>query len=515
MRAQASGGAVAAIVALLVSAPARAEDKNTEAAAEASLAKAREWYTAASYEPAISLLRKAARTCGTNRCTATTRAAVQRDLGAILLRSGDPAGAAAAFDESLKIEPKGEPHATYESAELRAAWTAARDEISFGNAEQPSGDFLHVPAAEETPGTPLPIYTEYAGSARLAKVILKYKGSGMSAYRQMPLPRRDKGWSALVPCADVTRGVMRYYLVGLDAEGNPVASSGDPRRPFFTRIRAPLRGEPPHLPGAPPPTRCSEDEECERGQAGCGMAPAGAVGDAQPESPHAAEGKAPFTRLWIGAAASIDFIALPTGNDACKITAQGSSYYCTTPAGADYPSRLVAADNDALVAGGAGHPSGLASGNVRVMVALDYALSANLLVGARVGYVARRYPGDAATHDGKAFSIPLHLEARGTFVFGPEPLSRVGGAPFAFVAGGISEFDAGTTVQVTQRGIVGQRPMVAWATGGPVFVAVGGGARYALSARSAFTAGAKLAVALGPSGILPMISPEIALQYGF
>ena len=70
-------------------------------------------------------------------------------------------------------------------------------------------------------------------------------------------------------------------------------------------------------------------------------------------------------------------------------------------------------------------------------------------------------------------------------------------------------------VRVTQNGIIGERPMVAWISGGPAFAALGGGARYALSRRVAFSGGLKLTAALGPSGILPSMAPELSLQYGF
>ena len=55
----------------------------------------------------------------------------------------------------------------------------------------------------------------------------------------------------------------------------------------------------------------------------------------------------------------------------------------------------------------------------------------------------------------------------------------------------------------------------AWTSGGPVFVALGGGARYALSPRAVFSAGIKLSGAIGPTGLLPTMAPEIALQCGF
>jgi hypothetical protein len=133
----------------------------------------------------------------------------------------------------------------------------------------------------------------------------------------------------------------------------------------------------------------------------------------------------------------------------------------------------------------------------------------------RFGYVLQHYPGNAAVSDGRAFGLPLHFEGRATYVFGEDPLVRSGFAPFGFAAAGVAPFDASQTVMVTESGVAGQRPVLAWTTGGPFFVAVGGGARYAFSARAAFLMGLKLTGAIGGSGFYPTVAPELGVQLGF
>jgi hypothetical protein len=149
------------------------------------------------------------------------------------------------------------------------------------------------------------------------------------------------------------------------------------------------------------------------------------------------------------------------------------------------------------------------------MAALDYAVTANALVGVRLGYVANAYPGDAASAAGKTLAAKIHAEARGTWVFGDEPIARSGLAPYVFGSLGVARFDAPVTVMVATQGVAGQRAVNAWHVAGPLFGALGGGARYALSPRLAFYTGLGLFAAFAPGAFGFTVSPELNLQYGF
>jgi len=156
-------------------------------------------------------------------------------------------------------------------------------------------------------------------------------------------------------------------------------------------------------------------------------------------------------------------------------------------------------------------PGGFQPGNVRVMFAFDYALSASFLVGARGGYVANAYTGQAAVKDGRAFGSNVDIEARATYLFGDHPLANVGFAPMVFGGMGAAEFDGHTTTIVQ---LVSQQPVNAWVTDGPFFVVVGGGARYAFSPRAAFSLALRVNGAFG-NGFLATYGPEVGIQYGF
>ncbi|MEO8797528.1 MAG: hypothetical protein ABI551_06565, partial [Polyangiaceae bacterium] len=346
--------------------------------------------------------------------------------------------------------------------------------------------------------------------------------------------KSGNGWAGLLPCADVTLGVLRYYVQGFDADGEPILSSGDPRHPFSLRVRASITGPAPRLPGKAPPVRCdaggapdaateaTPDESvtklddgasCKRDDE-CSSASCDGVCTSEVRSRNR------FPRVWLGVSASLEYEPMASGNDVCKLDAGGSptssGFYCTTPDGNDFPSRSDGKENATLTAGHAGStPGGLGSGNVRVMVSADYALAQHALIGVRIGYVFNTNPGSAAKSDGKAFFAPLHLEARGTFLFGTDPLQRAGFRPLVIVNAGAAAFDEDTTVLVEQKGIAGSRPIQAWHSAGPFFIGAGVGIRLAVSPYHALTTIFKVEGAIGSSGFTPIISPEIGAQVGF
>ena len=502
--------ALACVLAVTTSARAvTAEDKKTESAAKDALKKAADEVAGGKHDAAIARLQKALDACGASKCSESTKAQLSEDLD------------------------------------------AAKEEAVAATAPHPSGDFGHTPPAMQAVRTPLPIFFEYSGRAKIATATLRYKGTGMREYKRIALSKMQGGWGGVIPCADVARGVMRYYVQGASSDGSPVAGNGSARDPYSVPIRSKISGEAPSLPGSSPPTTCGEGggdgavtssgagdgprgiapseqprkkldvgQACdEAAQCDSGRCKAGECVDADVKREEAA---GDYARIWVGVSGSIDFIALPAVDDVCKLTSQGApanagGYYCTHPDGADFPNRAGPAENATLAKGNAGSaPGGVVGRDVRAMVSVDYALSANFLLGARLGWVFNSYPGSAAQHDGHGFSTPIHLELRATYLFGNAPLARSGLAPYVFAGGGATQLDAATTVMVTQNGIAGQRPMQAWVVAGPLFFALGGGARYAFSPRSAFLGGVRFIGAFGgAAGMVSSFAPEIAFQYGF
>lgn len=540
---------------VLVALPARALDARAEAAAKDALKKAAGDFASGGYATALARLDRAATTCGVSRCSRATKAFVLRDLGTMQLRAGDKAASANSYAEALKIEPELDLPAKYNSPDVRAAWDRAKGVASAGRpvpaTEQPSGDFTHTPPAEQKVRTPLPLYVEYPGSPAPAKVVVKYKGAGMSEWGRVDLARADEGWEGMIPCADVARGTMRYWIQGVDRQNSPMASSGDPKHPYVVPIRPEISGEAPHLPDKPAPRACSggtggEEEEASGGGAGEGGGSrggggggggGGGRGSASGESASGEGGgreeepraKAPprhgkredYAHLWVGASLAIDFVSMPAAQDVCMLNPSSgepttpSELYCTNPDGTDFPSRANNTQNMHLVTGQAGQTAGgLQPGDVRIMLSVDYAVVPNVLVGGRMGYVANAYTGSAASKDGRAAGFKIHIEGRATYLLGDQPLGRIGFVPMGFAGLGLAEFDAHSSTVVRLDNVAGVQPVNVWRTDGPFFLMLGAGARYNFSPRVAFTGAARLDIAVG-NGALLVIGPELGVEYGF
>lgn len=226
-----------------------------------------------------------------------------------------------------------------------------------------------------------------------------------------------------------------------------------------------------------------------------------------------------YARLWFGVSGTLDFVLMPAASDVCKLTIdlqpQNSDHlYCTSPNGADFPSAAANAHLSTLGAGGHVDES-VQPGDVRVLLAVDDAVAENVLLGLRAGFVLNAYSGNAAIRDGRAVGPKVHAELRVTYVFGRNPLSHEGFSPTAFVGGGMSEFDAHASTQVTLDNVTGAQPASVWLTDAPFFATVGGGVRYQFSPRLQFTLGARLNVAFHGNGFLPTLGPELTFQYGF
>ena len=522
-------------VVTLLARPAFALDPAAEKAARGALDKAEGDYASNDMARAQSRLGAALKGCGGGKCSTETRAALLRDRGSLEILRGSRDAGSTSFGEALKLAPKLSLNDTYATPEVRAAWDAAHGEVKL--TQPPPGDFAFEPVTEQAERTAIPLYVEFAEGSPPARVVVKYRSAAMSSYKPLVLGKMFNGWGGLIPCTDVTIGVLRYYVQGFDSDGEPIVNSGDPKHPFMLRVRTEISGTPPSLPGKPPPTQCSssgtpaeqaqitpEEEEApklEDGRACTRDDQCSSASCDEQVCTSEVRSRNRFAHVWFGLSASMDFVPMPSGDDVCLLTPQAApansaNFYCTTPDGNDFPTRASTAENKTLTAGNAGSASGgLVTGNVRVMATLDYAISQHVLAGVRVGYVFDTYPGQAAKSEGHSFFAPLHLEARATYLFGSDPLQKTGFRPLLLVAAGVAEFDADTTVMVQQTGIAGSRPLQAWHFGGPFFVAAGAGVRYAFSPYHAFIAAMKLEGAVGSTGFLPVISPEIGVQLGF
>jgi hypothetical protein len=522
-----------AVLAFLLLAGVARADSKADAARALQKQAMEDDYLASEFAKAQEKLERALATC--EACPPAFRAKLVRDLGVVAIGGrGDKSRGIERFVEALRIDASVTLDADTKNKDIEAAFAEAKRRAAEG--------FRIMPVPEQRLRTPLPIYVEYTGSKTLTKVVVRYRGLGMADFQDLPLAKVAAGWGGVVPCADVQQGTVVYYVQGYDGNNDLVVTAGDRNNPFKTNIRPAPVSPPPHLPNAAPPAMCAE--ECPPGFPGCKKGgPAKELKDVGELCEEATECRtercssgrceaAPASkvraRLWAGVAGTFDYTFVPSTNDVCKLRndatpLNGENYYCTRDNGTDYPSRVDATENAAILAteGGTARTDrvsgGGAFGNVRVLVSVEYAATENLLLGGRIGLVLNNFPGTEAGVDGNRFGNPLHAEARATWVFGPEALFQPGIAPYVFGGGGIGRVETRVGVQVTEvrRGSPSvSRDVDAWHLAGPWFVAVGGGARYTILPRYAIALGLRGTLALGHA-TAPSLGPELGVQMGF
>jgi hypothetical protein len=546
---------------LFVTRPAFADAK-TEATAKALQKKAMdEDYLATEFAKAADKLDKAIAACGADKCSAPVRAQLHRDLGVVQIGGQiDKEKGIGHFVAAIKADPATALDPDLRTKDLDAAFAEAKKRAAGGGGAapagggapaaggQPAGDFVHEPATEQTIRTPIPVYVEYGGEEQLVKVIARYKGFGMTDWKTVELKKTgEKGWGGLLPCADVQQGTTQYYIQGFNAANDPVAVGGDRNNSYKVKVTRDKVADPPHLPNQPPPTQCADTGDCPPNFPGCKKGTGPTAGppevtgkdggefceeDTECKSKECKASKCTdfeggeekkIRRVWVGVSIGFDYTLVPSADDVCKLdnTAfpiNSSNYYCVKSDGSDFPARTGnGAENRNLVLGTSDKVSGGgAFGNVRVLASVDYALTMNLLLGARIGYVLNTYPGQAAKDDSKSFP-PVHLELRGTYLIGADALLKKV-APFVMVGGGVSTFETAVKVSVVSLDPATNKKSAmdvdAWQLAGPIFITVGGGARVGLSERAALMLGARVNLAFGNS-FAPSFGPDVGIVFGF
>lgn len=548
------------VVALAFIAPEAAAQGKAEGPAKALQKKAMEEdYLTTEFAKAAEKLDKAIAQCGTDKCGPALRSKLYRDLAVVQIGGQiDKEKGISNLVEALKIDPNVALDPDLKTKELDAAFAEAKKRVAGGGAAgggaaggggtdgQPSGDFTHEPAAEQQIRTAIPVYAEYEGETQLVRVIVRYKGFGMTDWKTVELKKmNEKGWGGLLPCGDVQQGTTQYYIQGFDANNDPVATSGDRNNPYKVQVTREKVAEPPHLPNEPPPTQCADTGDCPPNFPGCKKAgakptdnePTGKDGgefceeDSECKSGECREdrctdykGNKKGPKIWVGVFGALDYTLVPTADDVCKLNndtlpVNDKNYYCVQN-GADYPSRTDRAQNDSIVAssdrGSDKVSGGGALGNIRVLLSMDYAVNGNVMVGGRLGLVLNRYPGEIAGQDSRRFDLPIHAELRGTYVIGKDALYKAGFAPYVFGGAGLSTFETKVDVKVVENagGTRTQKDAEAWHLAGPGFLTAGGGGRYAFMPNAAALFGLRVNLAFGDS-FAPSVGPELGVQFGF
>src|SRR6185295_889462 len=213
-----------------------------------------------------------------------------RDLGIILAVSSKPDEAKAQFSEAIQIDPSTQIPKELKTAEVEQLFAA----VKGGPAPPPPGpppppkgggsgageEIVHTPPAESAVMTPVPLYAELPEGMAPTRVQVKYKPFGVNDWKSVDMKKLKQGYGIELPCADVgsSPGDLRYYIQALGPNGEVMATSGTKNAPLKVSIKASLSGEPPRLPGKPPPKPCTggAGTECPPDFPGCKEAKKGA-----------------------------------------------------------------------------------------------------------------------------------------------------------------------------------------------------------------------------------------------
>ena len=272
-----------------------------------------------------------------------------------------------------------------------------------------------------------------------------------------------------------------------------VAAAGPPATPTAT---TPREGAdcPPGFPGCRETKEkdsCSTDEDCTAGQT-CRDS---TCEDARDQAPV----DLPFKQNWFSVGFQLEALLLPSAQNAC---AGGSGYTCFDDGGGYYRQVPLAGADD-VVNGGIG------IGTMRVLLGYDRVFGTNFTVGGRLGFAFGGGPQRPGSHEFE----PIHVEARGAYFFGHDPLGRKGFRFFVEAGAGLAEVDASVPVDIyatlADYNAGNSKNFIAWKKTGLGFAALGPGAMFALTPSMGIVLEAKV------MQTFPTAGTAVALQLGY
>jgi len=258
--------------------------------------------------------------------------------------------------------------------------------------------------------------------------------------------------------------------------------------------------EPQPAPAPPPatePVGPVQKEDCPPNFPGCG------TGGAKSEELDIG------AQNWISAGVQLDFMILGATSGVCSGDSGYDCFFGPNPE--DYYDQIPIDRSNGQdgneVAGG------FKRATLRIMAGYDRFFGENVGLGARVGFA---FLGGPQAPGGSAF-LPLHGEARVTYVFGERPLARAGLRGFVHLAGGVAQVDASVPVVVylNQQDFAADKrtPVTAWKKSGFAFAALGGGVMYAVTPNTGPYLDIRLMQMFGLSGTA--LSPQVGWAHGF
>ena len=292
----------------LLLAPAIGHAQQADPRARSMIRQAMEDYQNLDIDGALNRLRLALNACGRNNCSPAMVARVHIAMGVVAVGGqNDAAAGTNEFVQALQLDPNAEPDAMLVTPEITNAFNQARSRsggggggggntntntnngggntgrntntnvntgggntnTGGGGGSRPSGstpNLLHTPVAEQLENTPVPVYVEAPAGLGATRYVVHYRGLGMQQFAELGMDHVANGFGGEIPCGQVIRPNLEYYVTAADDSGNVVATAGSPETPTRLTIVATRSQPAPALPGRMPPETCGED--CPPGMTG-------------------------------------------------------------------------------------------------------------------------------------------------------------------------------------------------------------------------------------------------------
>jgi len=572
-----------ASVALVALAAATASAAPRDAAANKKIDEAiNTHYLATDFDKAEAVLTGTINACG-DKCSGSVIAKAWMYVG-IVRGSGknDMKGAKEAFQKAAAADPKialDEALATPETKKAFAEAAGSGATSSGGSGGEAGGGTTKPPRGEDAVGemdctpkatevqTRRPIPISCTTEEDAVKAELRYKEFGGETWKTVKMSKKGDFFQAEIPCsASMLAGTLRYYVRAQDAAGDTVDTHGNKSKPVELQVVAETDQDAPAYPDKDPPARCAEQVECPPDFPGCKREGGGTKewGSSCASTDECKSGLAcvngtceqaqscdidadcsggakcvggkcdasgptgPYKKNWIGFHAAYD-LAIVGGTDVCTQKSQDESGFACFYKGTEEQYRFDPQPGKANKIS-----TGMAPGTSRVMLSFDRALTANISLGARVGYAFGGGPAAGANKDVKF--LPYHGELKLAYWIGKEPFAKKGLRPYVHLGGGVAQIDAKLPVTIVDCSNNKTRPptddgykqcaaapenaptsgsqleLDAYKKLGQSFVAVGGGAVYALSPNSGLQLNVNIMYMLPTTG--QVIEPSLGYVIG-
>jgi len=215
----------------------------------------------------------------------------------------------------------------------------------------------------------------------------------------------------------------------------------------------------------------------------------------------------PGAQNWLSFGVQLDFMILGSTSGVCSGDSGYDCFFDPDVYYADIPIDRLNGQDGNEVAGG------FKRATLRLLVGYDRFFGENFGVGARLGWA---FLGGPQAPGGSAF-LPIHGEARFTYVFGERPLASAGVRGFVHLSGGVAQVDTAVPVVVylNQQDFLADKRtgLTAWKKSGFAFAALGGGVMYAITPNTGPYLDIRLMQMFGLPGTA--LSPQLGWTHGF